>query len=371
MCGEEEKFIREAINTNWVAPMGPNITGFENDLMNFLDCKKHIVALNSGTASIHLGLIQLGVQAGDEVICQSFTFVASANPIVYLGAKPVFVDSEKECWNMSPEFLRIAIEDRIAKTGKKPKAIIPVHIYGMPAKMDEIMKIAAEFEIPVLEDAAEALGSVYAGQKCGTFGDFGCFSFNGNKIITTSGGGALVCKTEEDANRTLFYATQARDESLHYEHSVIGYNYRMSNISAGIGRGQMYVLKDNIERRRKIHKSYTKLMKNMPGITVFQNPTPKFDSNFWLTCIIVNSEVAGLTINDVINGLIDENIESRPLWKPLHLQPIYNKVPFYGDGTSEEIFNSGLCLPSGITLSDNDILRVVNVIQGLQKAKDI
>lgn len=369
MCGEEEKFIKEALNDNWVAPVGPNITGFEEDLKTYLEGEKHIVALNSGTAAIHLGLIQLGVQSGDEVICQSFTFVASANPIIYLGAKPVFVDSEEDSWNMSPQFLRIAIEDRILKTGKKPKAIIPVHIYGMPAKMDEIMTIALEFEIPVLEDAAEALGSVYKGRNCGTFGDFACFSFNGNKIITTSGGGALVCNTDAEAEKTLFYATQARDEAPHYEHSQIGYNYRMSNISAGIGRGQMYVLKDNIQRRRDIHELYTQLMKNTQGITVIQNPSEDFNSNFWLTCIIINSEIAGITKNEIINRLLEENIECRPLWKPLHLQPVYKEVPFYGDGTSEDIFNNGLCLPSGITLSDNDILRVVNAIQVLQAEK--
>ncbi len=261
MSGEEKRFIKEAIVNNWVAPNGPNIIRFENDLVNYLQDDKRVVALNSGTAAIHLGLIELEVQPGDEVICQSFTFVASANPIIYLGAKPIFVDSETDTWNISPEYLRMAIEDRIAKTGKKPKAIIAVHIYGMPAKMDEILAIASEFDIPVLEDAAEALGSEYKGRKCGTFGELSCLSFNGNKVITTSGGGALVCNTDEEAKKAFFYATQARDEATYYQHSEIGYNYRMSNISAGIGRGQMYILTDNIKRRREIHDLYTRIIK--------------------------------------------------------------------------------------------------------------
>lgn len=365
MSGKEKKFINEAISENWVAPNGPNITGFENDLMNFFDNEKHIVAMNSGTAAIHLGLIQLGVKPGDEVICQSFTFIASANPITYIGAKPVFIDSDKDNWNMSPNYLRIAIEDRIAKTGKKPKAIIPVHIYGMPAKMDEIIAIATEYEIPILEDAAEALGSVYKGQKCGTFGNFACLSFNGNKIITTSGGGALVCNTAQDAQQALYYATQARDKVTHYEHSQIGYNYRMSNISAGIGRGQMFILKKNIQRRKIIQKLYTKLLNEIPGFSVLQNPSEKFDSNFWLTCLMVDKDIAGISAVDICNKLSLNNIECRHLWKPLHLQPVYKESPYYGNGTCEKIFENGLCLPSGANLTDEDIFYVVNEIKNL------
>jgi len=370
MSGHEQNFIREAFDTNWVAPLGPNVSGFEKDLEAFIDSGKHIVALSAGTAAIHLALIQLGVKPGDEVICQSFTFCASANPIMYLGGKPVFVDSERETWNMSPVLLRKAIEDRIAVTGRKPKAIIPVHLYGMPAGMDEIMAIADEYEIPVLEDAAEALGSEYNGQKCGTFGQFACLSFNGNKMITTSGGGALVCSTPEAAKRTLFYATQARDDAPWYQHSRIGYNYRMSNISAGIGRGQMMILKDHIARRRAIHELYTRLLSDVPGVTVHQNPTAAYQSNYWLTCIQVDKEITGgIGVRDIYLNLNDENIESRPLWKPLHLQPIFENAPFYGDGTSERIFHQGLCLPSGPVLTDEDVRRVVEVIEVVMSLK--
>nr|MBP7223345.1 DegT/DnrJ/EryC1/StrS family aminotransferase [Sedimentibacter sp.] len=295
MGGQEQRFIQEAFDTNWVVPLGPNVDGFEKDLENYLGEDKHIVALSAGTAAIHLGLVQLGVTQGDEVICQSFTFSASANPIAYQGAKPVFVGSEPDTWNMDPELLRVAIEDRIAKTGKKPKAIIPVHLYGMPARMNEILPIADEYDIPVLEDAAEALGAEYKGQKCGTFGEFACLSFNGNKMITTSGGGALVCRTEEEAKRTKFFATQARDNAPHYQHSHIGYNYRMSNICAGIGRGQMYVLEDHIARRRAINQLYRKLLHDLPGITFHTNPNSDFNSNYWLTCIVIDPQEAGFT----------------------------------------------------------------------------
>jgi dTDP-4-amino-4,6-dideoxygalactose transaminase len=365
MGGHEQKFIQEAFDTNWVVPLGPNVNGFEKDLRDYLNDDVHVVALSSGTAAIHLALIQLGVGPGDEVICQSFTFAASANPIKYLGASPVFIDSESDSWNMSPVHLREAIVDRIAKTGKKPKAIIPVHLYGMPAKMDEIMAIANEFEIAVLEDAAEALGSEYKGQRCGTFGEFACLSFNGNKMITTSGGGALVCSTEEEAKRTMFYATQARDNAPHYQHSKIGYNYRMSNICAGIGRGQMMVLDDHVARRRAIHQLYKKELEGIAGISVFDNPSSEFNSNHWLTCIIVDPEVAGFSREDIRLKMESENIETRPLWKPMHLQPVFEGTPFYGDGTSEALFDKGLCLPSGSSLTDDDILRVVDVIKGM------
>src|SRR5690554_2083724 len=291
MGGDELKYVQEAFDTDWVAPLGPNVDKFEETLSSYLEKEKHIVCLSSGTAAIHLALLQLGVTAGDEVICQSFTFAASANPIAYLGAKPVFVDSEADTWNMNPDALREAIEDRIRKTGKTPKAIIPVHLYGMPARMDEIVAIAKEYDIPVLEDAAEALGATYKEQKCGTFGEFACLSFNGNKMITTSGGGALVCRTEEEKKRTMFFATQARDDAPHYQHSHIGYNYRLSNVSAGIGRGQMLVLDDHVARRREINKLYRELLKDVPGISFHTNLSEDFNSNYWLTCIVVDPKV--------------------------------------------------------------------------------
>ena len=363
MGGREREFIREAFETNWVAPLGPNVTGFEKDLEAYFDSDTHIVALSSGTAAIHLALIQLGVEPGDEVICQSFTFVASANPITYLGASPVFVDSEPDTWNMSPEHLRRAIADRIAVTGRKPKAIIPVHLYGMPANMDAILAIAEEYDIPVLEDAAEALGSIYKNQHCGTFGAFACLSFNGNKMITTSGGGALVCKSREAAHKTLFYATQARDQAPHYQHSEIGYNYRMSNVSAGIGRGQMFVLDDHIAHRRSINALYRELFRNVKGISVHQEPNDDYNSNHWLTCITLDTPLNGHTPYKISKALDAEDIESRPLWKPLHLQPVFEQAPFYGDGTSEHLFNRGLCLPSGPHVSEEDAIRVVEVIR--------
>ena len=369
MGGQEQRFIQEAFDTNWVVPLGPNVDGFEKDLENYLGRNKHIVALSAGTAAIHLGLVQLGVTQGDEVICQSFTFSASANPIAYQGAKPVFVGSEPDTWNMDPELLRVAIEDRIAKTGKKPKAIIPVHLYGMPARMDEIMAIANEYDIPVLEDAAEALGSEYRGLKCGTFGEFACLSFNGNKMITTSGGGALVCRTAEEAERTKFFATQARDKAPHYQHSHIGYNYRMSNICAGIGRGQMYVLEEHIARRREINQLYRTLLQDVPGIAFHTNPDADFESNYWLTCIVIDSDKAGFTREDLRLRMEQENIETRPLWKPMHLQPVFADCPYYGDNTEGRLFDDGLCLPSGPTLTDKDIERVAGVIRKLHRNK--
>ena len=311
MGGHEQAFIQQAFDDNFVVPLGPNVNGFEEDLQKYLNQDVHVVALSSGTAAIHLALVQLGVMAGDEVICQSFTFAASANPIKYLGASPVFVDSESDTWNMSPKFLREAIVDRIAKTGKKPKVIIPVHLYGMPAKMDEIVAIANEFEIAVLEDAAEALGSEYKGKRCGSFGEFACLSFNGNKMITTSGGGALVCSTEEEAKRTMFYATQARDDAPHYQHSKVGYNYRLSNICAGIGRGQMMVLQQHVEARRNINLKYRQLLAGIPGLSFQSNPSSDFDSNMWLTCILVDPAEAGFTREELRLAMEQENIETQ------------------------------------------------------------
>jgi len=363
MGGKEQDFIQEAFDTNWVVPLGPNVDGFEKDLQEFLDKDVQVVALSAGTAAIHLGLVQLGVTQGDEVICQSFTFSASANPITYQGGKPVFVGSEPDTWDMSPDFLKEAIEDRISKTGKKPKAIISVHLYGMPARIDQILAIANQFDIPVLEDAAEALGSEYKGQKCGTFGEFACLSFNGNKMITTSGGGALVCRTAEEAARTKFFATQARDKAPHYQHSHIGYNYRMSNICAGIGRGQMFVLKDHIERRREINWLYRTLLRDFPGISFHTNPNSDFNSNYWLTCIIINPQETGFNREDLRLKMEEENIETRPLWKPMHLQPVFADCPYYGDNVEGRLFDNGLCLPSGPTLTDEDIQRVVKVIE--------
>ena len=362
MGGKEQDFIQEAFDTNWVVPLGPNVNGFEEDLEKYIGEGKQVVALSAGTAAIHLGLLQLGVGYGDEVICQSFTFAASANPIKYQGATPVFVDSERDTWNMDPVLLEKAILDRKEKTGKYPKAIIPVHLYGMPAKMDKIMAIANKYDIPVLEDAAEALGSNFQGQECGTFGHYAALSFNGNKIITTSGGGALICSTEAEAKRAMFFATQAREDAPHYQHEHIGYNYRLSNISAGIGRGQMLVLDEHIARRREIHALYTRLLADVQGITVMQNPSEVYDSNFWLSCILVDPKLAGQTREDIRLRLAEENIESRPLWKPMHLQPVFADAPAYVNGVSEDLFNQGLCLPSGSLLSDEDIQRVVEVV---------
>jgi len=367
MSGREQDFIKEAFDTNWVVPLGPNVDAFENELESFQKRDRHIVALNSGTAALHLGLILLGVKPNDEVICQSFTFAASANPISYIGAKPIFIDSELDTWNMDPELLEVAIKDRLEKTGKLPKVILPVHLYGMPAKMKEITAIAEKYHIPVLEDSAEAIGSKLNNQICGTFGELAALSFNGNKMITTSGGGALICRTSEQANLARFYATQARDIAPYYQHSHIGYNYRMSNICAGIGRGQMLVLDDHIARRRAIHELYTKLMSDIKGISVMQNPYPEYNSNFWLTCILVNPKESGVTREDIRMGLDAVNIETRMLWKPMHLQPVFEDAPYYGNGICENLFDLGLCLPSGPTLTDDDIFRVVESIRFLSK----
>ncbi|NDV67942.1 DegT/DnrJ/EryC1/StrS aminotransferase family protein [Dysgonomonas sp. 25] len=363
MGGSEQKYIQDAFDRNWIAPLGPNVNGFEKDLESFLGEGCHVVGLSSGTAALHLALIQLGVETGDEVICQSFTFSASANPIMYQGAIPIFVDSEKDTWNISPELLEKAIIDRKVGTGKYPKAIILVHLYGIPAKMDEILAIASKYNIPVIEDAAEALGSEYNGTKCGTFGEFGILSFNGNKIITTSGGGALVCKRSEQAQRAIFLATQAKEDRPYYHHEKVGYNYRLSNICAGIGRGQMEVLRHHLARRREIHALYSELLADIEGISVMQCPDANFHSNYWLTCITIDSKMLGITADDIRLYLDSVNIESRLLWKPLHMQPVFKLYPAYVDGTSERLFNEGLCLPSGSSLKDKDIERVVSQLR--------
>ena len=391
--GLEQKYIKEAFDTNWVVPLGPNVNIFENDLEEYVTQKsqkpqKYVVALASGTAAVHLGLLALGVGPGDEVIVQSFTFCASTHPIKYLGATPVMVDSEPDTWNIDPELLEVAIKDRIAKTGKKPKAIVPVYLYGMPAKIDEIMAIAKKYEIPVLEDAAEGFGSKYKGQVCGTFGEFGVLSFNGNKMITTSGGGALICSTEEERNKVMWYATQAREAYPYYHHEAIGYNYRLSNVCAGIGRGQMTVVDDHIKHHRRIAAMYEDAFKDVEGM----------ESNYWLNTILIdenlkvkNEELAyAETIHGAVGGaagLVHEgggihtdcepnrnveamricldkvNVESRPLWKPMHKQPVYKDVPAYVNGVSESMFKQGLCLPSGPCVTDEEVELIINTIK--------
>lgn len=361
MGGSEQKYIKEAFDTNWVAPLGPNVSGFESDLEAYLNRNSFVGALSSGTAAIHLGLVLLGVTAGDEVICQSMTFSASANPILYQGAIPVFVDSEPETWNICPKALEEAIVDRIAK-GKKPKAIIAVHLYGMPFKVDEITAIAKKYEIPLLEDSAEALGSSYKGHKCGTFGDIGVLSFNGNKIITTSGGGAIVVKSKELKDRAVFFATQSRDNAPHYQHSEIGYNYRMSNICAGIGRGQMEILDSHVQLRRKANDFYKDFFVQIQGVSVLTEPTNEWFSNHWLSAIVIDEKVVGKSREELRLAFEKENIESRPLWKPMHLQPVFEKYPYYGTNVSETLFQNGLCLPSGSNLSAEDFDRLEFVL---------
>lgn len=362
MGGTEQQYVQQAFDTNWVAPLGPNVTGFETDLEQYLEKGVEVAALSSGTAAIHLALVMLGVGHGDEVICQSLTFSASANPIVYQGATPVFVDSEPETWNICPVALEEAIQHRITK-GQKPKAIIAVHLYGMPFKADEIIAIAKKYDIPLVEDSAEALGSSYKGSKCGTFGDLSILSFNGNKIITTSGGGALVCKTKARKEKAIFLSTQARDEAPHYQHSEIGYNYRMSNICAGIGRGQMQVLDKHVALRREMHSFYAALFKGKPGITVFSEPSSDYFSNHWLSAILIDPAKAdGLTSEKLRLALAQEQIESRPLWKPMHLQPVFSYAPYYGNEVAGNLFLNGLCLPSGSNLSEADRKRIKTVI---------
>ena len=367
MSGKEQQYIQEAFDTNWVVPLGPNVNAFEEDLAAFVNrtdgspLSKEVVALSAGTAAVHLGLIMLGVGKGDEVICQSFTFAASANPVVYQGATPVFVDSEPDTYNMDPQLLEDAIKDRIKKTGKKPKAIIPVYLYGMPAKIDEIMEIANRYEIPVLEDAAEGFGSRYKGQVCGTFGDYGVMSFNGNKMITTSGGGALICPNEEAKKRVMFYATQAREPFPYYQHERIGYNYRMSNICAGIGRGQMTVADEHVKHHQWVHEQYVKRLGNVDGIVVHTAPESYMESNYWLST--VRFEDRKHTMDGELLSLVEKlsvvNIETRPLWKPMHAQPVYKDAPAYVNGVSEKLFSCGLCLPSGPYVQEEQIEYIV------------
>lgn len=362
MGGTEQNYVREAFDTNWIAPLGPNVSNFEKDIENYLNEDCHVAALSSGTAAIHLALEILGVGSGDEVICQSMTFSASANPITYVGAKPVFVDSEKETWNISPFLLENAIEHGI-KRGKKPKAIIAVHLYGMPYQAEKIQEIASHHNIPVIEDSAEALGSRYNGKACGTFGSLGILSFNGNKIITTSGGGALVCKDPAHKKEAVFLATQARDEAPHYQHSKIGYNYRLSNVLAGIGRGQMEVLDERVKARRRNYEYYRSALEGATDIEFLAEPEGYF-SNRWLSCILLKDFEQREQIRLALH---EEDIESRPLWKPMHLQPVFRECGKFTDGTTEELFDKGLCLPSGSNLTDDDLQRVVTEILKILK----
>jgi dTDP-4-amino-4,6-dideoxygalactose transaminase len=367
MGGNEEKFVKEAFDSNWVAPLGPNVNGFESDLEKYLGEQSHAGALSSGTAAIHLGLILLDVKAGDTVLCQSMTFSASANPILYQGATPIFIDSELDTWNLCPKALEEAIIDSISK-GKKPKVIIAVHLYGVPYKIQEIHAISERYKIPVLEDSAEALGSSYKGKKCGTFGTIGVLSFNGNKIITTSGGGAIVTQTKEIKDKAIFYATQSRDDGPHYQHSEIGYNYRMSNVCAGIGRGQMEVLDTHVALRRSMHDFYVTLFENIEEVHVFSVPNDAYFSNCWLTAIVVEPNFDRRISREDLRLVLDKaNIESRPLWKPMHLQPIFSSYPYYGETVAETLFENGLCLPSGSNLTKEDRTRIREQIIGFFK----
>ena len=398
MSGNEMAYIKEAFDTNWVVPLGPNVNGFEKDLEQFVGEGKRVVALCSGTSAVHLSLIACGVGEGDEVMVQSFTFCASSNPVKYLGATPVFVDSERDTWNMDPQLLDEAIADRVAKTGRKPKAIIVVYLYGMPAKISELLAVADKWDIPIIEDAAEGFGSRYKGQVCGTFGKYGVLSFNGNKMITTSGGGALICPDDQAWNNIMFLATQARESYPYYQHEQIGYNYRLSNVCAGIGRGQMTVVNDHIAHHRHVHDLYKKLLADVNGITVHDNANSDIDSNFWLCTILLDEhlQVEGddAVYAEVVNGAVggaagvthaaksvhtqlepnrnveamrialdNANVESRPLWKPMHCQPVYHDCPCYVNGVSESLFKCGLCLPSGPCVSDEDIVYIVDVIK--------
>nr|WP_315243927.1 DegT/DnrJ/EryC1/StrS family aminotransferase [uncultured Flavobacterium sp.] len=360
--GFEQKYIQKALEDNWITSGGPNVNDFEKVLENYLDDKIFVTALNSGTSAIHLALILLGVGIGDEVICQSLTFSASANPILYQGAIPVFVDSETETWNICPKILEIAIQDRIKK-GKKPKAIIAVHLYGNPYKVDEIHTIAERYEIPVLEDSAEALGSTYKGKKCGTFGTYGVLSFNGNKIITTSSGGVLISNSQSSKEKAIFYATQSKDKAIHYEHSQIGYNYRMSNVCAGIGLGQMEILKQNIIARREINSFYERIFKNIDEIYFFQVANNDCFSNYWLSTILVEpNEKKNIDRESLRLAFESANIECRPIWKPMHLQPLFINYPYYGNNVAEYLFERGLCLPSGSYLTNHEKDRIKEVI---------
>lgn len=368
MGGQEQKYIQEAFDTNWVAPLGPNTNGFEEDLERYLDegnqgIKNSVCALSSGTAAIHLGLQLLGVGKGDEVVCQSFTFAASANPVTYLGATPVFVDSERQSWNMDPNLLEEAISDRIKKTGRKPKAIVVVHLYGMPAQMDEVLQIAARYEIPVLEDSAEALGSVYKGRKCGTLGTLSVLSFNGNKMITTSGGGALASRDEETKRRCIFLATQARENVPYYQHEVIGYNYRLSNICAGIGRGQMLVLEEHVKHHHWTAQRYQELLADVTEVKLHLDERQDVSPNYWLNTIMLdNYRIEGGKKNllELVQKMSDAGIETRPLWQPMHRQPVYKDAPAYRNGVSDELFMKGLCLPSGPCVGEEQICYIVD-----------
>ena len=400
MSGREMRYIQEAFDTNWVVPLGPNVNGFEEDLKQFVGGDKEVVALSAGTAAVHLALLACGVRPGDEVLVQSFTFCASSHPVTYLGATPVFVDSEAETWNMDPVLLEEAIQDRIRVTGKKPKAIVPVYLYGMPARIDEIMTVADRYDIPVIEDAAEGLGSRFDGKVCGTFGRYGVLSFNGNKMITTSGGGALICPDPAAKQKIMFYATQARESYPYYQHEEIGYNYRMSNICAGIGRGQMTVLEEHIAHHQHICQLYKSLLEDVKGITLHENPSPRYESNYWLNTILLDPDLrvkgeehayetviqgavggaAGVThqsgsshtdcepnrnVEAMRMGLDAAGIESRPLWKPMHKQPVYKNNPAYVNGVSEALFKRGLCLPSGPCVTDEEARYIVERIQEL------
>ena len=361
MGGTERAWVEKAFDSEWIVPLGPNVDEFEHRLEKYLGAP-NVVALSAGTAAIHLALVALGVGSGDEVICQSFTFAASANPIKYQGADPVFVDSEPDTWNMSPDALEEAIIDRKKQTGHYPKAIIPVYLYGMPAKMDEIRAIANKYGIPIVEDSAEALGSEYKGKKCGTLGNYGCLSFNGNKIITTSGGGALVCHSKEEADRVKFYATQAREQRPYYYHETIGYNYRLSNVSAGIGCGQMDVLQPHVELRRAIHDFYTKELAGIEGVSVQQNPSTDFNSNFWLSTVLIDPKT-GKDPESLRQFMLDAGVETRRLWRPMHMQPVFADAPYYGDTTCETLFDRGLCLPSGSGLKEEELRYVADKIK--------
>jgi len=360
MGGNEMRFVQEAYDLNWVAPLGANVDGFEHDIAQFTGAIQ-AATLSSGTAALHLALILAGVGPGDYVICQSMTFSASANPIAYLGAIPVFVDSESDTWNMSPVFLDEAIQFCLSQ-GKKPKAIIPVHLYGMPANINEILEIAEKYDIPMIEDAAESLGSTYQGKVTGTFGAMGILSFNGNKIITTSGGGALISDNAGHIDRARFLATQARDAAPHYQHSEIGYNYRMSNILAGIGRGQMEVLSERVQQRREINRWYRSILAGLEGLEFQSEPDSEYFSNFWLTAITINPEKVGITREELRLKLLEENIEARPLWKPMHLQPVFEGSPYFGSGVSDKLFLQGLCLPSGSNLTEHQKARIKEVL---------
>ena len=397
-AGLEQKYIKEAFDTNWVVPLGPNVNAFEEDLKKYVGENREVVALSAGTAAVHLALLACGVGPGDEVVVQSFTFCASSHPITYLGATPVFVDSEKESWNMDPELLEEAIKDRIAKTGKKPKAIVPVALYGMPYQVDKIMAIAEKYDIPVIEDAAEGFGSRWEGRVLGTFGKFGVLSFNGNKMITTSGGGALICDTPEDKNKIMWYSTQARESYPYYQHEAIGYNYRLSNVCAGIGRGQMTVVDDHIAHHKKLKNLYKELLKDVKGIEVHDNPDERYDSNFWLITLAIDPalKVKGQenAYKQVVQGAIGgaagvvhatdnahtdcepntnveamrmvldaADVEARPLWKPMHKQPVYKNAPAYVNGVSEFFFKVGLCVPSGPCVTEEQVRYIVETIK--------